>query len=91
MTRSRQKQSRSVNVAHFHCARAILEMRMVEGQLDGFIVTGGFDGVVAAEDFFGLAVRAIGRFRPAALRADDAAGVLGQALAVFGERLLAPG
>src|ERR1700676_1397377 len=65
--RSRPPRSRSVDDLHIvrdlpHFYRApVLQLRVVEGEFDGFIVTGRFNSVVAGQDLLSLTVRAIGR------------------------------
>jgi hypothetical protein len=69
----------------------MLQMRVGQREFDGFVVVSGFNSVIAAQDFLGLAIWTVGGARLAVLGADDAAHVLGQALAVFGEGLFRPG
>src|SRR5215472_16855645 len=88
--RSRPPRSRSVHVPHFHRA-TVLQSWVVEGELDGFIVTGRFNSVVAAQDFLGLTVRTIGSLGLASHRANHAACIVPQSLAVPGKGFLCPG
>src|SRR5437899_3578677 len=88
-TPNAESRSRSIKLPDLDRA-AVLEVRMIERALHGFIVVGGFDRVEAAEHFLRLAVRAVGRARLAALGSNDFAGVLRQPLAVARERLLRP-
>src|SRR5215472_14390736 len=81
----------AVDVPHFHRA-AVIELRMLEGQIYRFVVTGRFDGIVTAQHFFGFAVGAVGGARLTALRlADHLAGIVTESLGIFREWLFHPG
>src|SRR5437870_1961417 len=51
--RSRSAHSRSVQLPDFDRA-VVFQVRMVERTLDGLLITGGLDGVEAAQDLFGF-------------------------------------
>src|SRR5580658_4730814 len=80
----------SPDVPYFNGA-AVLDSRMIQRQLHGFVVAGGFDGVVSAQHLFRFAVGAVHGALLSVLIAQHLAHVVGQALTVPGERHLGPG
>src|SRR5271166_4843017 len=87
----RQRASRTEDVPHFDGA-VVLEMRMIQSELDGFVIVSGFNHVKAADHFFRFAIRAVGDLRRrAGLALHYAAGMIFQPLAACRERLLGPG
>src|SRR5215469_10980508 len=79
-----------MHFAHFDCA-PMLQMGMIESSLHGMMIVVSRDHVVAAQDFFGAAVRAIANF----LATHQLTSVFRQPMAGAEEtvlpRLLAPG
>src|SRR5436309_10910478 len=66
-------------------------MRMFTRALDGLVVIGGLDRVIAAKHFFGFAVGSISHTRFASFGPQHAAFIVGKPQAVYRERLLCPG
>src|SRR5260370_40433777 len=59
---------------------AMFEVRMIERARHGLLVIGGLDHVEAPQDFFGFAIRAVGRARLATRGAEHFPGILGKPL-----------
>src|SRR5262245_33012963 len=87
--RSRAWQSLSVELPHFDRA-AVLQVRLIEGALDGRIIAGSLDRIVSGQDLFAFAVRSVGSARMAGLHPDHAARIFPKPLAIHDEGFLRP-
>src|SRR5579864_3343459 len=88
--RPRPWRSRSVYLSDFHHT-PVFQLRVLESELDGFIIIGRLDRVVAAQNLLGLTVGSIGRFGLACDGSNHAPRVVRKAFAVPGEGFLRPG